>query len=72
MSISYNPRRRRGFSLDVMNISLPMKQNRCLVVLLLVIFLVSPLLFAAAEESPAKAPAPPVPGVPVAGVGDPM
>ena len=43
-----------------MNISLPMKPNRCLTVLLLLGLLPLSLLFAAAEESPAKAPASPL------------
>jgi hypothetical protein len=60
MSISYNPGRRRSINLDAMNISLLMKQDRCLVVLLFLSFSVSPLLFAAAEESPAKASASPL------------
>ena len=43
-----------------MNISLPMKPNRCLTVLLLLGLLPLSLLFAAAEESPAKVPASPL------------
>lgn len=60
MSISYNPRARRRVSLDTMNISLPMKQDRCLAIVLLLGCLPSSMLFAAAEESPAKAPASPL------------
>lgn len=60
MSIFYNPRARRRVSLDIMNISLPMKQGRCLAIVLLLGCLLSAMLFAAAEESPAKAPASPL------------
>jgi hypothetical protein len=60
MSISYNPRMRRRVSLDIMKFSLPMKQNRYLAIILLLGCLPSSMLFAAAEESPAKAPASPL------------
>ena len=60
MSISYNPRVRGRVSLDIMKFSLPMKQNRCLAIIFLFGFLPSSMLFAAAEESPAKPPASPL------------
>jgi hypothetical protein len=60
MSISYNPRARRRVSLDTMNISLSTKQGRCLAIVLLLGFLPSLMLFAAAEESAAKASASPL------------
>jgi hypothetical protein len=60
MSISYNPRARRRVSLDIMNISLPMKQNHFLAIIFLLGLLPASVLFAAAEESPAKAPASPL------------
>ena len=52
MSISYNPCLTRRASLD------PMKQNRRLAVLVLLGLLISPLLSAAAEETPASPLAP--------------
>ena len=60
MSISYNPLTRRLVSLDVMNIYLPMKQNRCLAVVFLLGLLTRSVLSAAAEEPPAKLPASPL------------
>jgi len=60
MSISYNPRRRRAVSFDAMNISLPIKQNLRLALVLFLSLLPSSMLLATAEESPAKAPASPL------------
>jgi hypothetical protein len=60
MSISYNPRARGRVSLDTMNTSLPLKQNRCRTVAFLFVLLGSPMFFAAAEDSPAKAPVSPL------------
>ena len=56
MSISYNPCRRRAVSFDAMNISLPIKLNLRLTIVLLLGLLPSSLLPAAAEEPSAKAP----------------
>jgi hypothetical protein len=60
MSISYNPPARKRGSVDAMNISLTMKQTRCLAIVFLLGLLPSSMLFAADEESPAKAPASPL------------
>jgi hypothetical protein len=60
MSISYNQRARRNFSVGVMNISIPVKQNLGLALVFLLGLLPWSMLFAAAEESPAKAPAAPL------------
>lgn len=57
MSISYNPPMRRCVSLDIMKFLLSMKQHRCLAIIFLLGLLPSSMLFAAVEESPAKAPA---------------
>ena len=58
MSISYNPSSLELARLNVMNLSLPMKQTRCLAVICLLIF--SSLLPVIAEESPAKVTASPL------------
>lgn len=60
MSISYNPPTLKLVSFDLMNISLPMKQDRCLAVVFLLGLLALSVLSAAAEEPTAKLPTSPL------------